>query len=922
MAEEGKIQPYFCYWGKAGGEEGQELACHLLPYHCLDVAAVGLTLLRMRPRLRANLVRTSGFDESELDRWLPFFLLLHDIGKFSTRFQDLQPDLARRLQHREAETRTSPRHDALGWLLWRDWLNEQFQLLSITPKQERRSRRRSLEQQACDVLMGVVTGHHGLPPRKPSGGLADYFSEQDQQAALDFVRDAAELLLGNNADSPTLNMDRLVMSSWWFAGFAVLSDWLGSNPKYFAYRDTPTSLECYWRNALDQAENAVTDAGLEECKTSRERDYDALFDGAIKAPTALQEQVQKLSLGSGPQLFILEDVTGAGKTEAAMMLAHRLMAHGAAGGIYFALPTMATANGMYERMQKVYRRLYADDAMPSLVLAHGARELSAQFRDSVLVATKAGTAYRDGTVSASAYCNAWIADHAKLALIADIGVGTIDQALLSILPARHQSLRMLGLMDKVLIVDEVHACDAYMHGLLQALLRAHAVAGGSAILLSATLPKAQRQSLIDAFADGARKNVTPVREDSFPLLSHWHAANENADEYPVATRKSVRRWVNVRFIHDEEAVIQRLDEAVGQGRCACWIRNTVTDACAAYALLRRHFPDWKLDLFHARYAMQDRLDIEARVVQRFGSKGGQAQRRGQVLIATQVVEQSLDLDFDLIITDLAPIDLLIQRSGRLCRHARDKDGNRIDGPDQRGEPLLCVYSPNPEANVPADWYASQFPKGQFVYPDHGKLWLTAKLLKEKGGFSMPDDARDLIEGVYGEASMWDVAVGLSEKSLNAYAESRAKAGIADLNALNLPEGYAADTANRWWDDERTPTRLGDDTIPLWLARWVDGQLKPWRQEADHSWQRSAVQVRRTLATESVIPEEIQETIVDRARKSLPAKGRWGVLLPLIETEDGWKGTVKNVRGERIDLHYDIERGLMTDEERESYESDR
>ncbi|WP_238947405.1 hypothetical protein [Vandammella animalimorsus] len=167
-------------------------------------------------------------------------------------------------------------------------------------------------------------------------------------------------------------------------------------------------------------------------------------------------------------MFVLEDVTGAGKTEAALMLTQRLMQAGRADGLYFALPSMATANQMYQRVGQVYRRLYTDEAAPSLVLAHGARQLLADFRDSVLQPREQAEdgRYAPDERSASLQCNAWLADHRKKALLAEVGVGTLDQALLAVLPARHQSLRLLGLCGKVLLIDEVHAYAPYMMALL------------------------------------------------------------------------------------------------------------------------------------------------------------------------------------------------------------------------------------------------------------------------------------------------------------------------------------------------------------------------------------------------------------------------------------------------------------------------
>ena len=217
-------------------------------------------------------------------------------------------------------------------------------------------------------------------------------------------------------------------------------------------------------------------------------------------------------------------------------------------------------------------------------------------------------------------------------------------------------------MHKILIVDEVHACDAYMHELLRGLLRAHAVAGGSAILLSATLPQKQRQELLHSFAQGRKWPESKVSSKDYPLLTCLSA--NNFSETAVATRAEVKRNVAVQFLAEEQAVYSLLNETAKRGQCACWIRNTVRDAVTAYQKIRELYPEVQVELFHARFALSDRLNIETQVIERFGKESCYATRTGRVLIATQVVEQSLDLDFDTLITDLAPIDLIIQRAGR------------------------------------------------------------------------------------------------------------------------------------------------------------------------------------------------------------------------------------------------------------------
>ncbi len=905
---------YFRYWGKARKEgEGNGAPYHLLPYHCLDVAAVGQVLLKQHDGLRHSLAQLMGLDEDELIRSLPFFLALHDVGKFSASFQNLRADLFKTLQQRTRNISDSPRHDNLGFMLWCHQLKEYFRQRGLLPKQHAGGFRARNQSAGLEYWIQAVTGHHGVPP-KQEGSCSDYFEKQDVDAACRFVGDVADLLLSSKAlRQPDVETSQ--RASWWLAGFAVLCDWLGSNTDYFPFTDTLQPLDKYWSVSILRAETAIAATELLPAKAADFMNLQALFVAKkIVTPTPLQAHCEQLALHKGPQLFILEDVTGAGKTEAAVMLVHRMMAAGHAQGIYFGLPTMATANAMYDRMADVYQHLYLyqGDLKPSLVLAHGARDLSAQFRQAILAAPdERSKNYGDETEPAGSHCGSWLADNRKKALLAEVGVGTIDQALMAVLPVRHQSLRLLGLLGKLLVVDEVHACDAYMNRLLCSLLQAHAASGGNAILLSATLPVKQRQQLTNAFAEGAgweKRALCKTGENDYPLFTHAHTAG--LGETTLATCDSVRRKVKVDMVHSLEDVEKRLLAAVNAGQCVCWIRNTVGDARESFARLRALYPDWPIDLFHARYAMQDRLDIEQRIVERFGPEDKPDERRGQVLIATQVVEQSLDLDFDLLITDLAPIDLIIQRAGRLHRHARGV----------RDEPVLVINGPDPAEDISATWFRGYLKGASYVYPHHGQLWLTAHLLKQRGGFHMPEDARYLIEGVYDSA---DYPPVLDEISQEAEGHASASGSLGALNTLNIENGYNSDDENRWWDEAKIPTRLAEvETTTVYLARWDGASLEPWISDGDHPWPRSAVQIRQDMANTEAPRDDISTEIIEACRERLPAKGKWGVLLPLtaVDGDDCWKGCVLNIEGAEMTFYYDPKQGLMKEDERQSQEA--
>ncbi len=918
-------QAYYRYWGKAAKAENGATICHLLPYHSLDVAAVGKALLAQNSGLHRRLANLAGLDETSFSRWMTLFLALHDLGKFADSFQNLCPDLLEQLQHRTSKRAYAERHDTLGYILWNQQVRAALQESGILPA-DGRSRRQQPDIVSADLWARAVTGHHGQPPKMISPVFRDFFEEpQDVDAAIDFVTEVAGFLMPEGEVFPAIDVTRMKTASWWLAGFTVLCDWLGSGRDPSDFRSEPVDLKDYWQTVQGWAVAVVEGSGLMPVSPSEKFLLGDCFPdvevGAI-SPTPLQAKAEQLPIDEGPQLFILEDVTGAGKTEAAVLLAHRLMQAGSASGIYFGLPTMATSNAMYQRVGSIYKKLFADEAEPSIVLAHSARDLSDAFRLSVM--DNEGE-YPDGTLSAAAHCNAWLADNRKKALLAAVGIGTIDQALLAALPSRHQSLRLLGLLGKVLIVDEVHACDAYMQTLLRGLLTAHTAAGGSAILLSATLPYTQRKNLVNAFLRGMGKSpaeVPVLASKSYPLLTHIQS--RGIEEYAVQTRDSVRRRVKVETADTEDDVAGVIRDAVEQGHCVCWIRNTVADARKAWLQLVDLLPKrCQVDLFHARYAMSDRLDIEQRVLKRFGNDSSPDQRRGRVLVATQVVEQSLDLDFDVMISDLAPIDLLIQRAGRLHRHSRNKHGQRIDGPDQRGEPVLHVLVPSWTDAPGLRWLRDAMPGTAAVYREmDGQLWLGLRLLREEGGFQMPEDARHLIESVYGEDALAEIPEALQASALAEEGGRMAQHSQAELNLLNIESGYQREESNIWWDEAVTPTRLGEASNTVYLARYENGEVVPWVGGGRYSWTRSAVSIRKTLIAGECEDSEIPQELLDSTRDQLPAKGKWGVLLPMLRQNgfETWVGKANNANGELHRMYYEPKVGLMTEKEWHEMES--
>jgi CRISPR-associated endonuclease/helicase Cas3 len=495
----------------------------------------------------------------------------------------------------------------------------------------------------------AVAGHHGVPPQLPERLREDVVCARCRDAARQFVDAMLEVF---HPPAWAVPESDVVRTAWHLAGLTTLADWIGSRQEWFPYApatDVAEPAAYFWGLALPRAAAALAAVGLAGSAPAPFGGLRRLFP-SVRRLTPVQHWAETVPLPDGPALAIIEDLTGSGKTEAAVTLAHRLMTSGRAEGIYLALPTMATANAMFGRLADAYRALFAADARPSLALAHGRADLDARFTASITPDPRVPNSSHNpdpADEAAEAHCAAWLAADRRRALLAQVGVGTLDQALLAILPVWHAMLRLQGITRKVLIVDEAHAFDPYMREELATLLRFHAALGGSAVLLSATLPHRLRNRLVDAFRSGLGAGPGGLESQAYPLATM--VGYECAVETECAPREGLPRRVTVTRLPDASEAVERIAAAERAGAAVVWVRNTVDDALAGVAALRQRGLDPLV--FHARFAMQDRLKIEAEVLWRFGRTSDAAARRC-VLVATQVVEQSLDIDFDLMVTDL------------------------------------------------------------------------------------------------------------------------------------------------------------------------------------------------------------------------------------------------------------------------------
>lgn len=867
----------YTFWGKF---DAKAQSLHLLPYHCLDVAAV-LKVLLSQDSIREQWRIVTKNDEELFDLSLFVFLAaLHDVGKFSDTFQSKAPD-ACSLLSRESKNIAGSHHTDEGlWLVSRKLLQILAELFDDDPDDL---------FDALEPYLKATCCHHGAPSISMPHHVYGFSSSVP--SAVEFTREIFSFLL----EEPQLPAeDAQEAASWLFAGLMVIADWVGSNDVWFPHSSDPIPLQMYWETkALPQAEYAVEQAGLVLPKASVASTFTSLMPhlGNSAVPSPLQTYAMKEAVRTNtPQLHIFEDVTGGGKTEAALLCAHQIMRQTAASGFYVALPTMATANGMYSRLSQTYQVLFEGSNTPSLVLAHGGRHIHDGFLHTIGRRDMSGE-------DCNAYCTTWLADSRKKALLSQCGVGTIDQALLGVLPSRHQALRLAGMSQHVLIFDEIHAYDGYTAELVKRLLQFHAALGGSAILLSATLPLRMKQSFIDAFAKGAGYRGELAESGAFPLATSLDSEGSQA----VAFEATRTLDVKITLTDSEKDVFEKISSVVHAGGCVCWVRNTVAQAVEAYLLLHEKYgiaPESAL-LFHSRFAMEDRLAIENNVLATFGKKSTPEDRKGKVLVATQVVEQSLDVDFDYLVTDLAPIELLIQRAGRCQRHIRPR-------PAVAQEPEVMVLSPQPTENTSGSWYKALLGNAAYVYPFQSVLWKTAALLHDKQRIVLPQQARMFVETVYDpDTSCPDVLIELDAK--NAQAEEFAKHSIAISNLLKFDEGYSFESSEKGWGcDENYPTRIGTPTERIRLLKHESGTLSLWSDEENMSKACVLSELSYRLdAITPVVPDSLQKQY-KAVCESMPDKGEWVKVLILEERDGQWVGVAKEK------IKYSIAIGLCLD----------
>lgn len=782
-------------WAKTSNDG--DSAWHPLVLHMLDVAASANAILMREPdSTRNRMAAILGLRWEEARPWLLLIIANHDLGKACPGFQCKWMNMTGLKLPRVPDTGVN--HAFVSQIALSEFLQNLEWSVDL-----------------ANLVADSVGCHHGerISPSKLGllEGNSNALGGSEWSAARRELFDSILEIFNSSKipDKKTLSGPDFMLLS----GITSFADWIGSNDELFPF-GTPEDcddLPGWFAKRRACAEHALNAIGWEQRTPllSEAKPFVEIFGFP---PRPLQQAVaDAVKHLDRPTILLVEAPMGEGKTEAAFFVHLEMQRSNGHRGLYMALPTKATGNAMFNRTLK-FIRAQGRDRKLDMQLIHGATQLNDSFQNLRIAGIhdpQAGGEIRAGE---------WFTNK-KRALLSEYGVGTVDQAIVPILPVRHNFVRLWGLANRVVVFDEVHAYDAYTGTLLIHLIHWLLELGSSVVLLSATLPPRFRRELAKVV-----KAELPAQEQAYPRLSIFLPGSVSQSHF--AADPSRRLELNLKGIPtDLQSIKSILEDHLKNGGMGLALVNTVQRAQDLY----RQFPDgeplkWKdqnvgkrltdgteVYLFHARFPADRRQMREDQALELFGEGGD---RNGlKILIATQVVEQSLDLDFDLIVTDLAPIDLILQRAGRLWRHKQDHRAIT--------EPTLIVAGlvgdEPPPFGKPLWW-------GEVYRED--LLLRTWVLLREehRETITLPDEIDTMVEAVYEE--LVEVPKALTERMNQALINGEGKTiplrGQANQAIIGLPDDASWNDPGRFvlYDEDaagvhRTlmaQTRQGSDSV--------------------------------------------------------------------------------------------------------------
>ncbi len=885
-------------WGKLDRRAADPAAADRLSLlaHCIDVAAVMSALLAL-PTLQARLDAAAGRPLTPLDRRrLVVLTFLHDPGKCGAGFyaRGLAAPVLQAWKHATRADRNQTGHvavvaplmqgDPTVFLPFRQALGVDAVLGWAGPGETAQGR-------LMDLWLASLS-HHGEPLTARAleqDARAGYWptwtvpvADYDPLAGLQTFGDAARSLFADAfADNALLGTFKPALVHA-FAGLVSLADWIGSNTDagFFPYTLGPQTT-ARWLVSQQRAITVLRTMGIDlqaarQDLCARAPTFDAVFG---VPPRNTQQRAAELT---PERLLVLEAETGSGKTEAALWRFKALFEAGEVDALCFLLPTRVAATGIYARIDGFIDALFPDPMLrPSTVLA-----VPGYLRANGDEGKKALTGFdvRWPDVPEPRKPLYWAAENSKRYFAGSAVAGTIDQFLLSTLQVKHSHMRASLALRALVVVDEVHASDAYMTALLQQALQRHTQAGGHALLMSATLTGDARARLLTAGMPPPRaarvRAVVGAVDAPYPCIS-----SAGGVVSCTGSQRSKRVQVDLQgAMQDADAVALVAAAAVAQGARVLVLRNTVRQALATQQALEAalgtgHAALFSIDgvvaMHHGRYAFADRQRLDTRVEELFGKKAAQA-TAPCVLVGTQTLEISVDCDADLMITDIVPIDVLLQRLGRLHRHA-ERDPFRP----------LAVRTPRAVVLTPATRDLSPLlaPGGarglgigpRSAYENLLAIEATWQLLGALAGrpCTIPADNRQLVEAGASVGALCTLADRLGgdwPAHFNSmYAKASAQAGQALPLMVNWHKAWGADGWSELGEDVRT--RLGLDGVELALLQpWITPLGSTIDTLTVPAWLLGKPQILPVVDAQSAVGGDLHLRVGDRAL----AYGRWGL----------------------------------------------
>lgn len=666
---------------------------HLIDTGCVAISLLNEMTFRSVYYFLYKNCNYTGKTPDNFKKWIAFMISLHDIGKLDFKFQTfLNEENAK--NNISAVIKDELSKDMFENQNFRHEIYSQEILKRLYPKLT------YINEWSCCIRM-----HHQHIKAKHFPEIEKYYKDYNliqQKFQIDLSKKLEEIFSTN----PDLIVPEFTNKTiWWnlFIGLMILSDWIASDNKYLVNNKSD-----YFVESLKTAKKIINIIGLSSSyKIPDFKNFTDCFGFSKSNMREIQKLAEK-SIPDSSKLVIIEAATGEGKTETALYIAFRMCNHYNKSGIYVALPTAATSNQMYERVKETFHN------NGNIKLMHSNSWLlddNASFETNLLDAANWFSSTRRG-------------------LLCQNAVGTVDQIMQSVMKIKYSMLKFLGLENKVIIIDELHAYDSYMKTIIKTLLNWLNSANIPVILLSATLPDNIKKEYVSIYS---KKEFVPQK--TYPLITCINRNNE-IKEYICESYKHETIRINIKNIlgdYNEYAneIIRKVNQ-VGYVSCIC---NTVDAAQKTYLKVKEKADlDTKVFLLHSKFTMEDRERIENEILGLFSKKGLAIRPAKCVLVATQVIEQSLDIDFDYSFIEIAPIDLLIQRIGRVKRF-----GNLVNRSSEfnKAEKEITIFSSD----------NNDYGKISYVYYDL-LLNRTNEYIKNHPVIRVPNDMRDCINVVY------------------------------------------------------------------------------------------------------------------------------------------------------------------------------